>query len=225
MAAVLVADGAVLSHRSAAALWGIRRNHLDGRQITVPRAVKRRARLEIHQAWVKPDEITTHNGIAVTTPARTLLDLAAVVSPHHLERAATEAEIRRLGSPTSLNALVARYPTTPGHQAVRSSSSRPRRITRAELEVAFSPSSTQRSAPPAINAIVAADRGRLPSGATGADRRARRLRHHGTRRRSRRPRTRPRSTPPAGGSCASPGRCRRPSAAEPAPPDAGDLSP
>lgn len=101
MAAVLIADGAVLSHRSAAALWGILGTDRRNAEITVPRHMRPRARIEIHEGPLPPDEVTTHNGIPVTTTARTLLDLAAVVSPQHLERAATEAEIRRLGSPTS----------------------------------------------------------------------------------------------------------------------------
>ena len=54
----------------------------------------------------------------MTTPARTLLDLAAILTPHDLERAANEAEIKRLGSPTSLDALLARYPSRPGTPAI-----------------------------------------------------------------------------------------------------------
>ena len=140
MAAVLVAEGAVLSHGSAAALWGIRRDERSAVDITVPRALRRRARLEIHQARLPPDETTTHHGIPVTTPARTLLDLAAVVPPHHLERASTEAEIRRLTSPTSLADLVARYPTRPGTRALRRLLARRaigRTITKRELEASF----------------------------------------------------------------------------------------
>jgi len=140
MAAVLVADGAVLSHRSAAALWGIRRNDRTAVEINVPNALRRRTRLEIHQARLQTDEITTHNGIPVTTPARTLLDLAAVVPPHHLERAATEAEIHRLGSPTSLADLVARYPTRKGTAALRTLLTRRdigRNVTKHQLELRF----------------------------------------------------------------------------------------
>jgi len=81
--------------------------------------VRPRPRIYVHEGRLPPDEVTTHDGILVTTPARILLDLAAVVSPQHLERAATEAEIHRLGSPTSLAALVARYPTRTGTKTIR----------------------------------------------------------------------------------------------------------
>jgi very-short-patch-repair endonuclease len=140
MAAVLVADGAVLSHRSAAALWVLRRSDRTAVEITVPRALRPRARLEIHEGRLPPDEVTTHDGILVTTPARTLLDLAAVVSPQHLERAATEAEIHRLGSPTSLAALVARYPTRTGTKTIRrllNARDIGRNITKHQLELRF----------------------------------------------------------------------------------------
>jgi very-short-patch-repair endonuclease len=118
MAAVLVADPAVLSHRSAAALWGIRDS--DRVEITVPRALRRRPRVTIHAAALRPDEMTVHEGVPVTTVARTLLDVAAVVrSPQRLERAATEAEVRRLTSPTSLEVLLARYPRRAGTAGLR----------------------------------------------------------------------------------------------------------
>ena len=45
---------------------------------------------------IAADEIADTDGIPVTTPARTLLDLATVLPPHSLERAIEEAEILRL---------------------------------------------------------------------------------------------------------------------------------
>ena len=140
MAATLVADGAVLSHRSAAALLAIRPSERREIDITVPRAIKPRERLDIHRMPLRPDEITRRNGIPVTTPARTLFDLATVVSPQELERAATEAEIQRLGSPTSLAVLVARYPRRTGNAAVRAllaARTIGRHVTKRELELRF----------------------------------------------------------------------------------------
>jgi hypothetical protein len=52
----------------------------------------------------------------VTTVARTLFDLAAVLPRHLLERAVNEAEVLKLSSPVSVGALVARYP---GHRGTR----------------------------------------------------------------------------------------------------------
>jgi hypothetical protein len=117
LAAVLAIDGAVLSHRAAAALWGIRQSDLV--EVTAPRGVRPRAGMRIREARLPADEICAHDGIPVTTPARTLFDLAAILTLRELERAANEAEVRRLASPTSLEALVARYPRRPGTPAIK----------------------------------------------------------------------------------------------------------
>jgi very-short-patch-repair endonuclease len=120
MAAVLAAGpGAALSYRSAAELWAIRNGSRARIEVSVPRRRRSTARLELHQVEMRLDEVTVEHGIPVTTPARTLLDLAAVVSEQHLKAACEEAEVRRLSSPTSLDALVARYPGRRGTHAIK----------------------------------------------------------------------------------------------------------
>jgi predicted transcriptional regulator of viral defense system len=120
MAAVLVGgEGAVLAERTAAASWGIRATAAAGVHIFAPRQLRPRRGIRAHEVRLAPDEVTTHHGIPVTTPARTLLDLAAVLTEHQLTRAAERAEALRLTSPTSLEALVARYPNRPGTPAIR----------------------------------------------------------------------------------------------------------
>src|SRR4051812_29727462 len=79
MAAVL-ATGGVLSHRSAAALRGIRRSSV----IEVTARRRRRPGIRVYESAIQPDEIATADGIPCTTAARTLLDLAAVLPPHDL---------------------------------------------------------------------------------------------------------------------------------------------
>jgi restriction endonuclease-like protein/putative AbiEi antitoxin of type IV toxin-antitoxin system len=119
VAPVLAAGpGAVLSHRSAAALWGIRQSSRRDTEVTSPRQC-RRPRIVASHAKLAPDEVTVERGIPVTTPARTLYDLAALVRPHELEHAFNEAEIRRLASPVSVRDLVARHPRRSGNTAVR----------------------------------------------------------------------------------------------------------
>ena len=69
-----------------------------------------------------------------------MLDIAAILRPHEAERAANEAEVRRLASPTSLDALVARYPGRPGTPAIRrllQTRSIGANVTRNELEHRF----------------------------------------------------------------------------------------
>lgn len=119
LAAVLtIGPGAALSHQSAAALWGIRGTARARIDVTVPRVHRSRAAIHVHQATLAPDEFTTTRSIPVTTPARTLLDLAAVVGPEVLERAINEAEVLRLTSPQSLEHLVDRHRGRPGIPAI-----------------------------------------------------------------------------------------------------------
>jgi very-short-patch-repair endonuclease len=99
MAAALACGGdAVLSHRSAAALWGIRPTTRTAIDVISPRRTGRgRARIEVHRpAGLRADDVTSVDGIPCTTVARTLLDLAGVVDRRTLERAYEQAEVLRL---------------------------------------------------------------------------------------------------------------------------------
>ena len=139
MAAVLAAgESAVLSHRSAAALFGLR---VGERAIEVTAANgRRRNGIFIHRAVLPPDEVTTRDGIPTTTAARTLLDLAAVEEPLVLERALHAAERDRLADTTPLATLLDRYPRRPGTpmlRAILASQSLGEDVTDSELEDAF----------------------------------------------------------------------------------------
>lgn len=95
MAAVLACgEGAVLSHRSAAELWriGPRSTFIDA---TVGKR-RRRPGIVVHRAPIRPEERTMLHGIPVTTPARTIVDLADVLTRRGLERRIDEAEYLRL---------------------------------------------------------------------------------------------------------------------------------
>jgi hypothetical protein len=138
MAAVLAGGaGAVLSHRSAAALWGIRASHGGASEVTIDRQLRPRPRLRFHRSYLPPDEVAIHDGIPVTTYPRTLLDLAGVLSRGQLDRAINEAEIRRLWDPLSLADLLARHPRRPGAAALRAVIDEGRARTRSELEDRF----------------------------------------------------------------------------------------
>lgn len=141
MAAVLACgSGAVLSHRSAAVLWGLRRGDPVRTEVTVPRRLGRRKGIRTHRAILEPDEITEVDGIPISTAARTLLDLAAVVDRHEVRRAVEQAEALRLADHTPLTALVARHPGRRGTAVLKEilrSESRAAGITRSELEDRF----------------------------------------------------------------------------------------
>lgn len=107
MAAVLACGaGAVLSHRSAADLRGIRRTSQSRIAVTVPRAQRARRGIRLHRAKLAPDELELLDGIPATTTARTLLDLAAVLDRPALERAVAEAEARRLADLAGVHELL-----------------------------------------------------------------------------------------------------------------------
>jgi very-short-patch-repair endonuclease len=112
MAAVLACgDSAVLSHQAAATVWQIRpawRGQIDV-TVTSGQARPRRG-VRVHRAGAM-DRTRRHN-IPITTPARTLLDLAAVVPQDDLDRAIEQAQVMKLVTPTALRALLA---THPGH--------------------------------------------------------------------------------------------------------------
>jgi hypothetical protein len=96
MAAVLACGpGAVLSHRSAAALHGLRATDRAGIDVTVPgRARRSYAGIDVHRSLtLTAADTTIVNGIPCTTIARTLLDLADVVPTRGVERACEQAEV------------------------------------------------------------------------------------------------------------------------------------
>jgi very-short-patch-repair endonuclease len=99
MAAVLAcAPGAVLSHGSAALHWGLPWRETQRIDVTVPTPGGRgRRRLVIvHRARLEPGERTTKDGIPVTSPSRTLVDLADYGRSRPVERALDEAAYLRL---------------------------------------------------------------------------------------------------------------------------------
>ena len=110
VAAVLAAGpGAALSYRSAAEIWVIRQSARARIEVSVVRHRRSTARLELHVVEMQSDEVIVEDGIRVTCPSRTLFDLASVLTIDQLEHAFNEAEYRRLSSPVSLDALLARY--------------------------------------------------------------------------------------------------------------------
>jgi very-short-patch-repair endonuclease len=89
---------AVLSHRTAAALWGLRRarGRIDVTAPTGRQGTRRRERLWIHRCKLDLAERTLRDGIPVTTLARTLFDLSEVAAYEEVKRAAEEADRLKL---------------------------------------------------------------------------------------------------------------------------------
>jgi very-short-patch-repair endonuclease len=143
MTAVLACgEGAVLSHRSAAELWGIgfeERGRIDV-------SIRRRSRLE--RAGVKvrarpklPDgNVVRRFGIPVTNPTQTLVDLATELKPVRLERAVNQADVHDLVDPETLRRSLDAYVGMPGARTLRTMLDRHTfRLSDSDLEIYFRP--------------------------------------------------------------------------------------
>lgn len=104
-AALAVGAEAVVSHRSAAAVWGMLRPHSGPIEVTVPGDGGRRRRrgITIHRSSSLIAAFATRrNGFAVTKPARTLRDLHRTVPQPVFRRAVRRALDLRLISDSDL---------------------------------------------------------------------------------------------------------------------------
>jgi very-short-patch-repair endonuclease len=98
VAAILAVPGSLLSHRSAAALWGMRA-WSGPTEVTVRgrNGRAKRDRLIVHRSsTLARRQITRRFDLPVTTPARTITDLSAVVAPDQVHAAIRQAERLKL---------------------------------------------------------------------------------------------------------------------------------
>jgi hypothetical protein len=122
MAAVLVGgEGAALSHGSAAALWEIGEGRSGPIAVSVRRRCElRRPGLEIHgRPSMAAEDIVIRDDIPVTSPVRTLVDLATEFEPIALERAINDADKRDLIDPDALREELKRFRGEPGARPLR----------------------------------------------------------------------------------------------------------
>jgi very-short-patch-repair endonuclease len=136
MAAVLALGGnAVLSHATAAAAWELRQR-TGTIHVTVPSTAgrKRRRGIRLHRTTtLRPTDTTTHRGIPITTPARTIIDLARTLEGRPLEHALDLADQRSLIDFEDLRTR----PIPPSLQAVLSLYTAGTTPTRSEMEERF----------------------------------------------------------------------------------------
>jgi hypothetical protein len=121
-AAVLACGpGAVLSHRSAAALWGFAREHPHYIDVSVRRSSEARlSGVRCHRRPSLPSqEVTARLSLPVTQPVRTFLDLATVTGPKTLERAINEADKLDVIDADSLRRALDDHPGQPGIRLLR----------------------------------------------------------------------------------------------------------
>lgn len=95
LAAVLaLGEGAALSHRSAAELWGFMPRAKGPVHVTVPASsgARNRKGIIVHRSrHLGPDQTAFNAGVRLTTPARTLADLRCALDPDLHDRATRKA--------------------------------------------------------------------------------------------------------------------------------------
>jgi very-short-patch-repair endonuclease len=119
MAAVLAARPSVASHFSAGWLWGLLRSRPGTIHVTAPTTRRARRSFVVHAAELPPRDRRLSEGIPTTALPRTLLDLAAHVSPAGLERFLERAEGLPAFDLRALDELLDRTAGHPGHGKLR----------------------------------------------------------------------------------------------------------
>ena len=155
-------DAAALSHRTAAAAWDLSPMPSGKLDVTTLRRSASTAKLRVHEAHALDpldDVVRQPDGLPVTSMARTLVDLAGVLTAQQLERSCHRAEMlrrldtgeverllsgaRRRGAGALRAALATLVPAAPD-------------ITRSELEERFLVLVAGAGLPrPEVNAVVA----------------------------------------------------------------------
>jgi very-short-patch-repair endonuclease len=138
MAAVLrIGPDALLSHLAAGAHWGLCRVPRGPIDVSLNAAVVRRASgIRVHRRRSLTEaDVTTHREIPITTPIRTIIDLATILPVDRLEAAVNEADVLDRVDPETLRAALDERKGQPGVRPLRTLLDRHTfRLTDSELE-------------------------------------------------------------------------------------------
>lgn len=155
-ALIAAGSGAVLSHRTAGRLWGLTAGS-GAIELTCPTWHRtRRAGVLAHESSLAADEVDEVDGFPVTSPFRTVIDLASVPGPRQLERVLNEVEVLGLTDSVPMGVMVERHRGRRGIGKLRRllAAHRPEGVTRNEFEERF---------------VALLDRHDLPRGRINAD--------------------------------------------------------
>ncbi len=135
-AALLYAgDDAMLSHESAAALWGLATSPSFVVITMIGRDARRQPNLRVHEvSGLDIRDARLHMGFPVTSPARTLIDCAAGPG---IDRLLNEARALKLVKDSEIHAAMGRCPRRPGVRAMRA-------LLEAEKDTGFTRSKAER---------------------------------------------------------------------------------
>ena len=143
MAAILACgDNAVLSHRSAAELWGIGHEQNHRIDLSVKRHCEiRRKGLKVRSRPSLPSQsLVRRFEIPVTNPVQTLIDIATELKPLRLERAVNEADKLDLVDPETLRVRLDDHVGEPGVKTLRTMLDRHTfLLSDSDLEIRFRP--------------------------------------------------------------------------------------
>lgn len=142
--------GVALSHRSAAALWEIGQEQQGRIDLSVrrPQGVHRPGLLVHRRPSLPASEIRIWDELPVTSPAQTLVDLAAELGPVAIERAVNDADKRDLIDPESLRLALDHHAGEPGVRPLRQVLDRLTfRLSDSDLEIYFRPIATSAGLP------------------------------------------------------------------------------
>jgi very-short-patch-repair endonuclease len=144
-------DDAVLSHRSAAELWGIGFEESGRIDVSIRRRSKitRRGILVRARPTLPEGSVVKRLGIPVTHAVQTLIDLATELKPMRLERAVNQADVHDLVDPETLRDSLDAYPGIPGVKKLRTMLDRHTfRLSDSDLEILFRPLARAAALPP-----------------------------------------------------------------------------
>jgi very-short-patch-repair endonuclease len=140
LAAVLARPDSVASHKTAAWIHGLLRYRPGTIHLTAPTRQRLKRDFVVHYARLEPDDRTVVDAIPVTSPARTVLDLAASEPRRKLDRLLERANEREILDRRRFEALAARAGGHPGRAkfATALAAYRPEAATlRSDLEKRF----------------------------------------------------------------------------------------
>jgi very-short-patch-repair endonuclease len=141
MVAVLAAGpGAVVSHETAAELWGLRRREPGPIEVSAPTPSPRRhPGIRVHNRRILGREATAaHLDVPVTTVVLVLIDMARRWPSRHLEAAVNQADALGLLDPVALRRTLGSFAGQPGVRPLRQLlDAQTFRLTDSELERRF----------------------------------------------------------------------------------------
>lgn len=147
-------NGAVLSHGSAAALLGIGRERAGRIELTVRRReVRQRPGLRLRgRPSLAEAEMRLIDGLPVTSPVQTLVDIASELTPVAIERAVNDADKRDLVDPETLRVALDDHAGEPGVRPLRTILDRLTfRLSDSDLEIYFRPIAASAGLPPPLS--------------------------------------------------------------------------